>query len=713
MTGGVHIVGPAGYHDSLLRTWKSHGLICLLHVNPEPFDGAILRGIVGNDATLIGRLTNRDSLNDSAIQQRYEANPQAEAQNLWNIYAPRIATNPHYTAWQVQNEPVFGNGETRAFRIQKLVEFMRAVIDIFNAGGQGVALFNFARGTPEPDEWQAFYAVWRYALSKNASLPPGKKNVLSLHQYGAFNARGAGSLFVDEMFHLKRFELLIRPTLPPDLRRAEYIMTESGPDGGQPNIKGWKEVYGQDDAGRNALVADVRTYHAFLGQQAGCLGACFFTLRQEGGFDTFDIMNDPVAGMLATIPYPPLKPREAAPMNQPLPSWVTITRATVPAGQTYWRLKSSYWQDSNASGGTHHIYILQPHDATVKMLVKWGTESALVALDKPANEPAGNFAMYGATYSAQLQGRGVTLSDKVDGMKLPQNQHVSYFLEYELVVKEGEPMPEPTPEWQTALMDNLDAYQLASGLRLNPTAAIQRVVFSQGFVPVVMEKSFTHPQKSYPAVQKGERLSDGAKRYYTWSASEGVKWFERVPTPPETPAQTLNINTSRQSPNWNERPNNYRPMVLQLHHTGGGLASSLNHLCNPASKVSSHYVIGKEGEIYRLVDESKRAWHSGEGVHKGREDPNDFTISLEIVNAGDGVDPYPRKQIDAVIALSRDIVVRHMIRRDDVTTHKATRAAWKAKYPNTPKVSYKSDPSANFPLDEVINGIFAQEQQAA
>lgn len=208
-----------------------------------------------------------------------------------------------------------------------------------------------------------------------------------------------------------------------------------------------------------------------------------------------------------------------------LPEWVRVDRAVVPVGQKYWQLKQAYWQDSHESGGTHHIYALNPHDGAVEMLVKWGTATDRVKLEKPQSEPAGNYAMFGAEYSAQLEGRGVTLSDKVSGMKMPQNQHVSYFLEWELATKEGE-VPVPT-DWKTALMDNLDAAQLSKGIRLNPNAAIQKVIFAQGFVPVVGEVPFVHPDKSLPATQKAERLADNAKRYYSWSAAEGVKWYER------------------------------------------------------------------------------------------------------------------------------------------------------------------------------------------
>lgn len=115
-----------------------------------------------------------------------------------------------------------------------------------------------------------------------------------------------------------------------------------------------------------------------------------------------------------------------------LPDWCKVERATVPAGQPYWHLKRAFWQDSDQSGGTHHIFALQPHDPTVTLVVTWDNHTDRVPMEKPQNEPAGNYPLFGAVYRAGLEGRGTTLSDKVAGMKLPQNQHVSYFLEWEL-----------------------------------------------------------------------------------------------------------------------------------------------------------------------------------------------------------------------------------------------------------------------------------------
>jgi hypothetical protein len=132
------------------------------------------------------------------------------------------------------------------------------------------------------------------------------------------------------------------------------------------------------------------------------------------------------------IPDGTMHPQPFPASDIKLPEWCTVERASVSAGQAHWHLKRAFWQDSDQSGGTHHIYATQPHDPTVTLVVKWENTTDRVSLEKPANEPAGNYPMFGAVYSAQLEGRGTGISDRVTGMKLPQNQHVSYFLEWDL-----------------------------------------------------------------------------------------------------------------------------------------------------------------------------------------------------------------------------------------------------------------------------------------
>jgi len=104
--------------------------------------------------------------------------------------------------------------------------------------------------------------------------------------------------------------------------------------------------------------------------------------------------------------------------------------------------------------------------------------------------------------------------------------------------------------------------------------------------------------------------------------------------------------------------------ILLLHYTGmkSGEAAC-QRLCDPAAKVSSHYLVYEDGRVDQLVPEARRAWHAGLASWHGATDINARAIGIEIVNPGHelGYQDFPDVQIEAVIALCRDILARHDI----------------------------------------------------
>ena len=124
------------------------------------------------------------------------------------------------------------------------------------------------------------------------------------------------------------------------------------------------------------------------------------------------------------------------------------------------------------------------------------------------------------------------------------------------------------------------------------------------------------------------------------------------------------------SPNHDARTS--RVDMLLLHYTGMQTAAeALARLTDKEAKVSSHYFVDEDGRIDQLVPEARRAWHAGEASWKGAVDINSRSIGIEIVNPGHqyGYRDFPDVQIDAVIALCRDILARRHIRRERVLAH--------------------------------------------
>jgi N-acetylmuramoyl-L-alanine amidase len=126
----------------------------------------------------------------------------------------------------------------------------------------------------------------------------------------------------------------------------------------------------------------------------------------------------------------------------------------------------------------------------------------------------------------------------------------------------------------------------------------------------------------------------------------------------------------RPSPNFDDRK--LPVSMLVLHYTGmEDAASAISWLANPESKVSCHYLVSEDGQVVRMVDEEKRAWHAGRSFWRGVTDVNSASVGIEIVNPGHefGYRPFPEAQMAALIPLVADIVKRHRIRPPYVVGH--------------------------------------------
>ncbi|WP_423824097.1 N-acetylmuramoyl-L-alanine amidase [Salinisphaera sp. SPP-AMP-43] len=127
---------------------------------------------------------------------------------------------------------------------------------------------------------------------------------------------------------------------------------------------------------------------------------------------------------------------------------------------------------------------------------------------------------------------------------------------------------------------------------------------------------------------------------------------------------------------------NHRVRFLVLHFTSDRPGRALRVLTGP--HVSAHYLIDRDPDtrsrapiVHQLVAEDERAWHAGVSSWAGRHHINDSSIGIEIVNLGPlsppgpnrRWQPYTEAQIQAVIALARDIVTRYDIKPANVVGH--------------------------------------------
>ncbi|MBS1705786.1 MAG: N-acetylmuramoyl-L-alanine amidase [Armatimonadetes bacterium] len=145
------------------------------------------------------------------------------------------------------------------------------------------------------------------------------------------------------------------------------------------------------------------------------------------------------------------------------------------------------------------------------------------------------------------------------------------------------------------------------------------------------------------------------------------------------------------SPNFGDRPSNALIDTIVLHHTASSNLEGVVKWFNMTeSQVSAHYTVGKDGAIAQSVSTFKRAWHAGKSTDsEGRENLNNFTIGIEMVNVGDGKDPWPDAQVEAVARLCRTLIRYRFKQIKYITSH---------EYIAEPQ-GRKNDP-INFPWDK-------------
>jgi hypothetical protein len=109
-----------------------------------------------------------------------------------------------------------------------------------------------------------------------------------------------------------------------------------------------------------------------------------------------------------------------------------------------------------------------------------------------------------------------------------------------------------------------------------------------------------------------------------------------------------------------------------------------------------HYMIDRDGTLRTSVPEHQVAHHVL--THSAR------SIAVELVNDGDGRDPFATAQIDALVALLKDIVRRHGITRAGIVRHSDLD---RSILPCAPEQRRKVDPGDAYPHHAVLDRVFA------
>jgi N-acetyl-anhydromuramoyl-L-alanine amidase len=71
-------------------------------------------------------------------------------------------------------------------------------------------------------------------------------------------------------------------------------------------------------------------------------------------------------------------------------------------------------------------------------------------------------------------------------------------------------------------------------------------------------------------------------------------------------------------------------------------------------RVSSHFLIRRDGQIIQFVPCNKRAWHAGASIWHGRSRCNDFSIGIEL--EGSDFEAYTASQYSSLVRLTRRLL---------------------------------------------------------
>ena len=125
----------------------------------------------------------------------------------------------------------------------------------------------------------------------------------------------------------------------------------------------------------------------------------------------------------------------------------------------------------------------------------------------------------------------------------------------------------------------------------------------------------------------------------------------------------------------NHSTRNYNKKKIKfivLHYTGmQSERASITRLTNEKSKVSSHYLINRNGKIIKMVDEKNIAWHAGKSKWKNFINLNSQSIGIELVNKGHqfGYENFSKKQISKLVLLCKNLIKKYKIKKTNILGH--------------------------------------------
>ena len=128
--------------------------------------------------------------------------------------------------------------------------------------------------------------------------------------------------------------------------------------------------------------------------------------------------------------------------------------------------------------------------------------------------------------------------------------------------------------------------------------------------------------------------------------------------------------TKYKSPNYNSR-NNSRVELIIIHYTAlKNTLEAISYLCKKANKVSSHYLISQNGDVYNVVEDKYRAWHAGQSFWHEITDINSISIGIELdYNPNGKNNKFSIKMIYSLKKLITKLQKNYKINKNGILAH--------------------------------------------
>jgi AmpD protein len=147
-----------------------------------------------------------------------------------------------------------------------------------------------------------------------------------------------------------------------------------------------------------------------------------------------------------------------------------------------------------------------------------------------------------------------------------------------------------------------------------------------------------------------------------------------------------------ESPNCDERPTATNITLVVLHsislppgeYGGDSIERLFTNRLDPSAhpyfeeifelKVSSHFLIRRDGETVQFVPVARRAWHAGASSWRGRSRCNDFSVGIELEGAEHDrfTDPQYASLVSLLRQLRNTLPLREVAAHSDVAPGRKT-----------------------------------------